>query len=465
MSTRPAHRPKGSKAYRNGGRFKKCACGRRHWARCSHPTWGKFTFRGNDIRVNLALQFQKDSVSWSEAEALLDLMRSQIRTGTFVKYGKVPTAAATPAPATDLTLREIADKYHEDVSLDPKRRAHRLPVLRQALNVILRTVVDGAPFGDKSVEALRTLDLEKFRTARRALFRAEEARLAERRKKIAANEPDAAALPVPSEIPHGQQGEVGIARTLQLLRRLLNWSIERDYRTSESPFRKHGQAVFKIRKGERRKRRLQPGEEERLLAAAPSHLRACIEVALATAMRREEILSLTWADIECDAKGRPCFIRLRAENTKTDKARSIPVSSALRALLEMRRNGPDDEPLPLTAFVLGDETGTERQDSIKSAWRSTCVKAGVEDLHFHDLRRTAASRWLQSGRVGLLEVRDLLGHSDVSQTSSYLDAGEGDTARAMEAFDRHQRQLAAQAARAKASKARRKRPSQGVSVH
>jgi hypothetical protein len=39
--------------HRNGGRFKKCDCGRRHWARCPHPVWGKFTFRGRDIRVNL----------------------------------------------------------------------------------------------------------------------------------------------------------------------------------------------------------------------------------------------------------------------------------------------------------------------------------------------------------------------------------------------------------------------------
>ena len=447
---------------RNKGRFKRCECPRRQWSRCSHEVWGKFCHAGRDHRINLARQFQKSSVSWSEAEGLLDVMRSQIRAGTFVKYGTTLTESSTPAPDTGLTLRDVANRYHEDVSLDPKRRAHRLPVLKQALAVICRTVVDGRPFGDTPVEAIRTLDLEKFRTARRALFRAEEARLAERRKKIAANEPDAAALPVPSELPHGQSGEVGIARSLQLLRRLLNWSIERDYRTSESPFRKHGQAVFKVKKGERRRRRLQPGEEERLLAAAPPHLRTIILVALATAMRREEILSLTWADIECDAKDRPCFIRLRGENTKTGAARSIPISSALRSLLEMRRNGPDGEPLPPTAYVLGDETGTDRQDSIKTAWRSTCRAASIEDLHFHDLRRSAASRWLQSGRVGLLEIRDLLGHADVQTTSIYLDAGDGDTAAAMEAFDRHQRQLAARAAR---SKRGAKRPSDAVQVH
>lgn len=443
---------KKKRAYRrNGGRFKKCNCGRRRWSICSHEPWGKFCFRGQDIRVNLRRQFRKTDVSWSDAVGLLETMRGQIRAGTFVKYG---TTKPDEVVRGEMTLRDVCARYHEDVSLDPKRRAHRLPVLKQALSVICRTEIDGRPFGEKSIEAIRTLDLEKFRTARRALFRAEEARLAERRRKIAANEPDAQALPVPSELPHGQHGEIGIARSLQLLRRVLNWSIERDFRTCESPFRKHGQAVFKIKKGERRRRRLQPGEEERLLAAAPPHLRIIILVALATAMRREEILSLTWADIECDAKGRPCFIRLRAENTKTDKGRSIPVSSDLRELLEMRRTGADGEPLPPTAYVLGDDqTGTQRQDSIKSAWRSTCRTAGIEDLHFHDLRRSAASRWMQSGRVGLLEIRDLLGHSDIQTTSIYLDAGDGDTAAAMEAYDRHQRQLAARAMRTAKGKA------------
>ena len=450
---------------RNKGRFKRCTCPRRQWSRCSHEVWGKFCYVGHDYRINLARQFQQPNVSWSEAEALLDIMRAQIRAGTFVKYGTTLTATPTPTQNTGLTLREVCDRHHEDVSLDPKRRKHRLPVLKQASTVICRTEVDGAPFGDKLVEVICALDLVKFQTARRALFRAEEARLAERRRKIAANEPDAAKLPVPSELPHGQHGEIGISRSLQLLRRILNWAVERDYRTSESPFRKHGQTVFKIKKGERRRRRLQPGEEERLLAAAPPHLKAVIGVALATAMRREEILSLTWADIECDARGRPCFIRLRSENTKTGTARSIPISSALRDLLEMRRNGPDGEPLPSTAYVLGDETGTERQDSIKTAWSSTCRAAGIEDLHFHDLRRSAASRWLQSGRVGLLEIRDLLGHADIQTTSIYLDAGDGDTAAAMEAFDAHQRQLAARAARAERSKRRGKRPSDAVQVH
>jgi hypothetical protein len=137
---------------RNKGRFKRCNCPRRQWSRCSHEVWGKFCHVGRDHRINLARQFQKPNVSWSEAEALLDLMRSQIRTGTFVKYGTTPTESPTPAPDSDLTLRDVCDLYYQHASLDPTRRPHRLPILRKSLDVILRTVVDGAPFGDMPFE-------------------------------------------------------------------------------------------------------------------------------------------------------------------------------------------------------------------------------------------------------------------------------------------------------------------------
>ena len=46
---------------------------------------------------------------------------------------------------------------------------------------------------------------------------------------------------------------------------------------------------------------------------------------------------------------------------------------------------------------------------------------GAIDLHFHDLRREAGSRWLEGG-VPLHTVKDWLGHTNISQTSTYLNA-------------------------------------------
>jgi hypothetical protein len=56
------------------------------------------------------------------------------------------------------------------------------------------------------------------------------------------------------------------------------------------------------------------------------------------------------------------------------------------------------------------------------------------DLHFHDLRREAGSRWLEGG-VPLHTVRDWLGHANISQTSTYLEGTIQGQHDAMTAFD------------------------------
>jgi hypothetical protein len=95
--------------------------------------------------------------------------------------------------------------------------------------------------------------------------------------------------------------------------------------------------------------------------------------------------------------------------------------------------------MPLDAYVFGTATG-DRVRQITHSWWTTVLRAhGYEgpiwkhlklyddakaalkriDLHFHDLRREAGSRWLELG-VKLHTVRDWLGHTSISQTSTYL---------------------------------------------
>jgi Phage integrase family len=69
-------------------------------------------------------------------------------------------------------------------------------------------------------------------------------------------------------------------------------------------------------------------------------------------------------------------------------------------------------------FVFGNEVG-EQVGSIKTAWRATCRHSGIRDLHFHDLRREFGSRLLESG-AAQHDVRDFLGHANITTTSRYL---------------------------------------------
>ena len=55
-------------------------------------------------------------------------------------------------------------------------------------------------------------------------------------------------------------------------------------------------------------------------------------------------------------------------------------------------------------------------------------------LDFHDLRRECGSRWLE-GRVGLLTVSALLGHTQVTTTNTYLASSPAIAEEELRAFE------------------------------
>ena len=75
-----------------------------------------------------------------------------------------------------------------------------------------------------------------------------------------------------------------------------------------------------------RERRLEPGEEALLLEACGKArvpwLTPLVCLAIDTAMRQGELLSLTWGDISTDGK----YVTLSGKSTKTAKARTVPLT-------------------------------------------------------------------------------------------------------------------------------------------
>ena len=193
---------------------------------------------------------------------------------------------------------------------------------------------------------------------------------------------------------------------------------------------------LKREKHAKRDRRLLPDEEHRLLAQAGPRLYRLIAAALEMGCRLGELLSLQWQDVELK-RGE---IRIRAANAKHRKVRHIPIVATLRALLDMARHDPAGQPFGPDAYVLGDEVG-RRLKSQKKAWESVVLRAHGHaptwvrsalsaesrrvyraiDLHFHDLRHEAGSRWLEKG-VPLHYIKELLGHASISTTDTYLNA-------------------------------------------
>jgi len=180
-----------------------------------------------------------------------------------------------------------------------------------------------------------------------------------------------------------------------------------------------------------RVRRLEDGEEQRLRAAAQHDdqhiarqkpwLDHLIVAALETGCRQGELLQLQWSEVRWPTPLKRGFLFLPAAKTKTKRDRAVPITKPLLAVLEMRRHGPDGKDHDADAYVFGSSVGEMRRD-IKTQWGRVLKAAKLTDLRFHDLRRTAASRWLESGVVPLHQISAWLGHVDIKTTSIYLRA-------------------------------------------
>lgn len=209
-------------------------------------------------------------------------------------------------------------------------------------------------------------------------------------------------------------------RDLALLRAVCNWAVLGGL-LPRSPFRVGDVSAVRLAREEARTRRLHPGEDERLLEAAGG-LRDLIVAALETGCRKGELLSLQWHQVRFSPRAE---LFLPAGKTKAKRDRRIPISTVLRRVLDARRTDPAGEPIPSDGYVFGDEIG-RRRHSIKTAWAATCrrAKPKITDLHFHDLRREAGSRWMDAG-IPLATIQRWLGHANISQTSTYLGASLG----------------------------------------
>jgi hypothetical protein len=165
------------------------------------------------------------------------------------------------------------------------------------------------------------------------------------------------------------------------------------------------------------------------------------------------LLGLQWADLNLSK--RTLLVRAVEQGArKTSQPRQLPVSARLAAVFEMARLDLAGRPYPLTAYVFG-QLG-RRVRSIKKAWETCVLRAhgytptwskrghklseearaalrGV-DLHFHDLRHEAGCRWLEAGWP-IHHVQEMLGHSNLSHTSTYLHANEMGLQESMKKFD------------------------------
>jgi integrase len=176
--------------------------------------------------------------------------------------------------------------------------------------------------------------------------------------------------------------------------------------------------VSKIKKpaqGKARERRITVEELERLrvgLAKCRNGLLSNIVMfAIHTGMRRGEILSIRWSDINFDAS------TAHLADTKNGEPRTVPLSSlALAALPATDNHAADERVFPLSP------------NAVRLAWERLKRRAGIDDLHFHDLRHEAISRFFELG-LSIPEVALISGHRDFKMLFRYTHLRPADVAK------------------------------------
>jgi integrase len=211
-------------------------------------------------------------------------------------------------------------------------------------------------------------------------------------------------------------------RELEVLRAVFNFA-KRESWLDKSPFERGTPLISKADET-KRDRVLSRDEESRLLATCigrRAHLYPLIIAAIDTGMRKGELLTLRWTDVGLPSR----LIRLRAFNTKTAKARTVPISDRLAIELEKLWQRCDDADSLVFGIV----------DNVKNGFRSACKAAGIEGLRFHDLRHTYATR-LASAGLPLNELAGLLGHTQIETTLRYANTTNESISRAANLLNR-----------------------------
>jgi integrase len=154
-------------------------------------------------------------------------------------------------------------------------------------------------------------------------------------------------------------------------------------------------------------RYLTPAEEQRLaeaLTTADPWVKAFTITALNTGCRRAELWKLTWADV--DLKGK--LMTIHGKGAKSGQTRHIPLNATAVATLKAWRG----DAVPMGHLpVFG-----ERE--FKKSWVTLMRRADIEKFRFHDCRHHFASKLVMAG-VPLNTVRELLGHADLKMTLRY----------------------------------------------
>ena len=271
-------------------------------------------------------------------------------------------------------------------------------------------------FGHKTIKSLSSSDVQKYKLHR---------------------------LDTPVRFGGGQRAVASVNRELALLRSILNHAKSEGWIT-RSPFESKSFSLISSADETKRDRVLSVDEEKRLLSACTNertinykrkgkeitatvtptnpYLKAIIITALDTGMRKGELLSLSWKDVNFALNE----IQIRAFNTKTGSKRSVGMTSRVsNELMQLWELSP--KKMDGLVFGIGE---------FKKSFATAVKMAELKDFRFHDLRHTAVTRMVAAG-MPIPEIMKISGHSKMETFLRYVNQNNTTTQLHVNALERY----------------------------
>jgi integrase len=306
--------------------------------------WNAQVRRKGHSPISKSFTFEKDAHTW------IRFIESEMDRGTYINRSS----------AENTTLADALIRYRNEITPSKKGRDREKNRINQWLK---------HPLANKSLSSLRSTDFAKYRD--------------DRLKQIA---------------PATLKLELALMSHIFTIA-IKEWNI---------PITNPISLIRKPTVNNSRTRRLEEGEEDRLLTACKSSrnplLYPIVVIAIETAMRLSELLNLEWEDV--DLKKRVIFLK----DTKNGSSRRIPLSlKAMEILSSIPKHITDKR-----VFY----TWSPRSDAMNGAFKLAVKKAGLQNFRWHDLRHESTSRFFEIG-LNAMEVSSITGHKGMIMLQRY----------------------------------------------